>query len=62
MLLRLLLNTPDVTGEYVLSLQVNDGVTVSNIDYVIVSIVTGGTAPVADCGGSYEERLVLLLL
>lgn len=49
--------TPDATGEYVLSLQVSDGETVSNIDYVVISVVAGGTPPTADCGGSYEGEI-----
>ena len=49
--------TPDVTGEYVLSLQVNDGIEASNIDYVVVNVAAGDSAPVADCGGSYEGEI-----
>ena len=49
--------TPDMAGDYVLSLQLNDGVTVSNIDYVVVSVVAGGSPPIADCGGSYQGEV-----
>lgn len=49
--------TPDMTGEYVLSLQLNDGQSVSNIDYVVINVVAGGAPPTADCGGAYEGEI-----
>ena len=48
---------PDELGEYVLSLQVNDGVSSSNIDYVVVNVIAGDAPPTADCGGSYEGEI-----
>ncbi len=43
--------TPDVTGDYVISLQVSDGLSVSDADFVVVEVVAGDAPPVADCGG-----------
>ena len=48
---------PDELGEYVLSLQINDGVSASNIDYVVVNVVAGDAPPTSDCGGSYEGEI-----
>ena len=53
---------PDVVGEYVLGLQVSDGVAVSSMDYVVVSVVAGDNAPTADCGGSYEGEVGQLVI
>ena len=46
--------TPDIGGEYVLSLQVSDGITISSPDYVVINAVAGDNPPIANCGGSYE--------
>jgi hypothetical protein len=45
--------TPDVAGDYVLSLTVNDRTfdAQSNPDVIVVSVTTGDLPPVADCGG-----------
>jgi hypothetical protein len=46
--------TPDVTGDYVVSLQVSDGLSVSDADFIVIEVVAGDEPPTADCGGSYE--------
>ena len=46
--------TPDVTGDYVVSLQVSDGLSVSDADFIVVEVVAGDAPPTADCGGTYE--------
>ena len=53
---------PDVVGEYVISLQVNDGVQLSNVDYVVVNVVAGDNPPVANCGGSYQGSIGQLVM
>jgi len=45
--------TPDVEGDYVLSLVVTDDNGESNEDIVVVSVITGDELPIADCGGPY---------
>jgi hypothetical protein len=54
---------PDVVGEYVLSLQVNDGTSNSEDDFVIIAISAGDAAPTANCGGAYtgEEGAIISL-
>jgi hypothetical protein len=42
--------TPDVVGDYTLSLVINDGVDLSEPNYVVMTIVSGDQKPVADCG------------
>ena len=42
--------TADVDGSYIASLTVNDGTDTSAIDTVIITSVTGNSAPVADAG------------
>ena len=42
--------TPDVAGEYVVTLVVNDGTDDSEADTVTITGVVGNTAPVADAG------------
>lgn len=49
--------TPDITGEFVVSLQVSDGNEVSSIDYMVVNVVAGDSAPISDCGGAYEGEI-----
>jgi hypothetical protein len=46
--------TPDVAGDYVLSLTVSDRTfdAQSNPDVIVVSVTTGDLPPVADCGGN----------
>ena len=41
---------PDVTGDFVLTLVVEDGNGPSSADYVVVSVLSGDEPPVADCG------------
>ena len=48
---------PDVVGEYILALQIDDGSSVSSEDFVVVSVQAGNLAPVADCGGSYTGEI-----
>ena len=48
---------PDVVGEYVLSLQVQDGVASSNEAFVIVTVQAGDLMPTANCGGPYTGRI-----
>lgn len=48
---------PDVVGEYVLSLRIDDGGVLSAEDFVIVSVEAGNIAPVADCGGEYSAEV-----
>ncbi|MDP6933913.1 MAG: hypothetical protein QGG40_13395, partial [Myxococcota bacterium] len=42
--------TPDAEGDYVLALVVADEYEESSADYVVVSVASGNSAPVADCG------------
>lgn len=49
--------TPDVTGDYVISLQVSDGLSVSDADFIVVEVVAGDAPPTADCGGTYEGEI-----
>jgi hypothetical protein len=49
--------TPDLNGEYVMSLQITDGINASNTDYVVIGVVAGDNPPTADCGGSYEGEV-----
>ena len=46
--------TPDVLGDYVLSLVLTDANGESAEDIVVISSVPGDQPPVADCGGSYK--------
>jgi hypothetical protein len=48
---------PDVVGEYVLSLQVQDGYTSSTEAFVVVSVQAGDLMPSADCGGPYNGQI-----
>jgi hypothetical protein len=44
---------PDVPGEYVLSLRVNDPDNASEPDYVVNTVTSDDLAPTADCGGDH---------
>jgi hypothetical protein len=46
--------TPDVVGDYTLGLVVSDGEDSSEMNYVVVSVVSGDQKPVADCGMDVE--------
>lgn len=46
--------TPDVVGDYTLSLVIDDGTEASQPNYVVVSVVSGDQKPVADCGADIE--------
>lgn len=46
--------TPDVEGDYVLSLMMSDTNGESNEDIVVVSVSEGDEAPIADCAGPYD--------
>jgi len=48
---------PDVVGEYVVSLKVDDGESSSNEDFVVISVQAGNVAPNADCGGAYAAEI-----
>ena len=48
---------PDVVGEYVLALRLDDGTNVSAEDFVIVSVQAGNLVPTADCGGAYSGEI-----
>lgn len=48
---------PDVVGEYVLALQIDDSNTISAEDFVIISIQAGNLAPTANCGGPYSGEI-----
>ncbi|MAY81135.1 MAG: hypothetical protein CL930_10180 [Deltaproteobacteria bacterium] len=41
---------PDVSGEYVLALRVNDPVNASDPDYVVINISSDDLPPIANCG------------
>lgn len=43
--------TPDVSGDYVLSLLVSDGENTSAADIVVITVSSTDSAPIADCGG-----------
>jgi len=49
--------TPDVVGDYTLGLVVGDGVESSEMNYVVVSVVSGDQKPVADCGPDVETTV-----
>ncbi|MEC8424862.1 MAG: PKD domain-containing protein, partial [Myxococcota bacterium] len=49
--------TPDVVGDYTLGLVVSDGVDTSEMNYVVVSVVSGDQRPVADCGPNAETTV-----
>lgn len=49
--------TPDVVGDYTLGLVVSDGVDTSEMNYVVVSVVSGDQKPVADCGPDVETTV-----
>ena len=49
--------TPDVIGDYVVSLQVSDGLSVSDADFVVIEVVASDEAPTADCGGEYTGEI-----
>jgi hypothetical protein len=49
--------TPDVVGDYTLGLVVSDGVDASDMNYVVVSVVSGDQKPVADCGMDVETMV-----
>lgn len=49
--------TPDVTGDYVVSLQVSDGMSVSDVDFIVIDVVASDASPTADCGGNYEGEI-----
>jgi len=48
---------PDVVGEYVVSLKVDDGESSSNEDFVVISVQAGNVAPTANCGGGYAAEI-----
>jgi hypothetical protein len=48
---------PDVVGEYVISLRLDDGTNVSAEDFVVVSVQAGNLSPIADCGGAYSGEI-----
>ena len=48
---------PDVVGEYVLSLRLDDNGVSSAEDFVIVSVEAGNLVPTADCGGEYSAEV-----
>ena len=48
---------PDVSGEYVLSLKLDDGDQVSAEDYVVVSVLSTDAPPMSDCGGDYVGHI-----
>jgi hypothetical protein len=48
---------PDVVGEYVLSVQIQDGVSSSSEAFVVVTVQAGDLMPTADCGGPYSGRI-----
>lgn len=53
--------TPDVPGDYVLSLEVTDGTNRSSPDLVVVTVTADDAPPIADCGdaltGTVGERV-----
>jgi len=49
--------TPDVLGDYVLTLQLSDDNGDSDEVIVVVSVIAGNEPPVADCGGSYVAEV-----
>ena len=49
--------TPDVKGDYVLSLQLTDDNGESNEDIVVVTVTAGDEPPIADCGGPYTGEV-----
>jgi hypothetical protein len=49
--------TPDVVGDYTLSLVLDDGTEISASNYVVVTVVSGDQKPVADCGHDIETRV-----
>ena len=49
--------TPDVTGDYVVSLQVSDGLSVSDADFIVIDVVASDATPTANCGGNYEGEI-----
>lgn len=55
--------TPDVPGDYVISLVVSDGEKTSTPDFVVVTVVAEDAPPIADCGsnvaGTVGERATL---
>ena len=46
--------TPDVEGDYVLSLQLSDVNGDSGEDIVVVTVIAGDEPPIADCAGPYS--------
>ena len=48
---------PDVSGEYVLSLQIDDGENVSADDYVVITALSTDAPPSANCGGDYTGQI-----
>ena len=49
--------TPDVPGDYTLSVVVNDSAKESSPDFVVVRVSAGDQAPVADCGPDLAGRI-----
>ncbi len=49
--------TPDVVGDYVVSLALEDDNGESSEDIFVVTVSAGDEAPVADCGGSYDGEI-----
>jgi len=49
--------TPDVVGDYVLSLALDDDNGESVEDIFVVTVSSGDAPPSADCGGSYEGEI-----
>ena len=49
--------TPDLPGDYVLSLEVSDGENTSLPDIVVVTVTADDLPPMADCGGDKTGRV-----
>lgn len=49
--------TPDVPGDYVLSLQVSDGEHTSPSDLVVITVTSEDLPPVADCGSNTAGKV-----
>ncbi len=48
---------PDLPGEYVVSLRINDPSTASTPDYVVVNITSSDVPPTASCGGDVNGKV-----
>lgn len=49
--------SPDVVGDYVISLVLADPQAESNADYMVVTVTSADAPPTADCGGPYEGKI-----